>query len=211
MPRKIIVLHSGGLDSTVCLLLAREKGFDVISLGIDYGQRSSVELEYANNQCKRFNIPRKVLRIEWDKPSVVIPVDRTIQDIRMGVSSAFLPGRNAIFLCLACAEAAGLEANEVWIGINSVDFSGYPDCRSQFIHAFRAMIKEAFLDPPEIVVPLIYMNKPQIAQEAYRLGLYKNETWSCYTPVKTSDGIKPCERCDACKLSNYAWSFLDKS
>ncbi len=202
---KTIVLHSGGLDSTVCLLKAKGMNREVISLGIDYGQKHRIELEYAKQQCERFKIVRKVLRIEWDKPHLNIPLDRSVQEMRQSVSPAFLPGRNALFLTLACAEAAGIGASEVWIGVNAVDFSGYPDCRPEFIKAFQKMIRVAIPKGPKIVTPLLHMSKPQIARIAHRLGLKKGDFWCCYRPALTSNGIEPCNRCDACLLHRHAW------
>ena len=205
MRKKVVVLHSGGLDSTVCLLLALEKVYEAISLGIDYNQKSRAELQCAARLCDRFNIERKVLKVEWDKPGRYIPMDRTVADIGKGVSPAFLPGRNVLFLVLGYAEASGIKASEVWIGINSVDYSGYPDCRPEFLQEFQKMISLAMPDGPEVVAPLVSMSKPEIAKEAIRLGIGSNDTWSCYRPIKTSNGFKPCGRCDACVLHNYAW------
>lgn len=207
---KAVVLHSGGLDSTLCLLLAREKGRDVLSLGIDYGQRHRIELEYALAQCRRYGVERRVLRVEWDKPVRDIPTGRSLDEIRSGISPAFLPARNAVFLTLACAEATGIEAGEVWIGVNAVDFSGYPDCRPEFIDAFKTMINAAVPGGPQVVAPLIEKSKPAIAAEAKRLGLAPGDTWSCYQPRFTSQGISPCGQCDACILHNHAWQEVDR-
>jgi 7-cyano-7-deazaguanine synthase len=206
---KALVLHSGGLDSSLCLLLAVEAGREVVSLGIDYGQRHRIELEYALAQCRRHGIERRILRVEWDKPLRDIPIGRSIHEIRTGVSPAFLPGRNAIFLTLACAEATGIEAEEVWIGVNVVDYSGYPDCGPEFIDAFKAMMRAAIPGGPEIVAPLIQMSKPDIASEARRLGLAPGDTWSCYQPRLTPQGISPCGQCDACVLHDHAWQNAD--
>lgn len=188
------------------MLIAQTKGKNVVSLGIDYGQRHRIELEYAQQQCERFKVVRKVLKTEWDKPYVSIPVDRSIQLMRQSVSQAFLPGRNALFLALACAEAAGLGATEVWIGVNSIDFSGYPDCRPEFITAFARMIRIAIPSGPAIVAPLLRMSKPQIARKAYELGLRRGDVWCCYRPALTQQGIEPCGRCDACVLHEHAWN-----
>jgi 7-cyano-7-deazaguanine synthase len=207
---KAIILHSGGLDSTLCLLLAREASRDVLSLGIDYGQRHRIELEYAMAQCHRFGVERRVLRVEWDKPVRDIPVGRSLDEIKSGVSPAFLPARNAVFLTLACAEAAGINAEEVWIGVNSIDFSGYPDCRPEFIDSFRNMIKVATPTGPQVIAPLIKMSKPEIATEAKRLGLAPGDTWSCYQPQFTNQGISPCGQCDACILHNHAWQEANR-
>lgn len=204
-PYTSLVLHSGGLDSTVCLLLAREKGHSIISLGIDYGQRHRIELSYAHKQCRRFNIPRRVIKVKWTKPERTIPKNRSLEEMRATVSPAFLPGRNAIFLTIGAAEAAGIGASELCIGVNCVDFSGYPDCTPEFIEAFKSMLACAIPDGPEVVTPLLLMSKKEIAKEAARLGLKYGDTWSCYRPVDASSGYQPCDECDACILHKAAW------
>ncbi|MBN2019682.1 MAG: 7-cyano-7-deazaguanine synthase QueC [Sedimentisphaerales bacterium] len=210
MSTKAVILHSGGLDSTTCLLLALEKGREIISLGIDYGQKSRAELEYAIKLCDRFNVSRKVLNVSWDKPNRTIPKDRKINEIGKDVSTAFLPGRNALFLVLGCAEAAGIGASEVWIGINSIDYSGYPDCRPEFLEQFKKMMQLAIPKGPKIIAPLISLTKPEIAKEAYRLGIRQGDTWSCYRPKTTENGFVPCGKCDACILHKYAWENITK-
>lgn len=207
---KSLVLHSGGLDSTLCLLMAIETKHTVISLGIDYGQRHRIELEYASAQCRKYDIERRVLKVEWDKLKHEIPAGRSLDEIRTGISPAFLPGRNVVFLSLACAEAAGIGASNVWIGVNAIDFSGYPDCRPEFIDAFKAMINIAVPGGPQIVAPLISMSKPEIASEALKHGLVQGDTWSCYQPQFTSQGITECGECDACILHHHAWQHARK-
>jgi 7-cyano-7-deazaguanine synthase len=206
MKTRSVVLHSGGLDSAVCMLLALERDREVISLGVDYGQKHSVELTYAQRQCERFAVERRVVGVRWDKPTRPIPVRRPISEMSASVSPAFLPGRNIVFLSLACAEAAGLNATEVWIGVNSVDFSGYPDCTAEFVDAYRAAVRAGMQPGPAIVAPLQSMSKKEIAKEAYRLGLRPGDTWSCYQPQPTADGVRPCGVCDACRLHEHAWA-----
>ncbi len=201
-----VVLHSGGLDSTVCMLLALERNRQVTSLSVDYGQRHAVELEYAQRQCDRFGIDRRVISVRWDKPTRPIPVARPISEMSASISPAFLPGRNIVFLSLACAEAAGLNAEEVWIGVNSIDFSGYPDCTPEFVDAYRSAIRAGMRPGPTIVTPLQSMAKKEIAKEAYRLGLRPGDTWSCYQPQQAADGVRPCGQCDACLLHEHAWA-----
>lgn len=205
MTTKAVILHSGGMDSTVCLLMAKGQGREIVSLGIDYNQRARIELEYAREICLKFGIPRRVLKVEWDKPERNIPRDRLPEEMSRTLSPAFLPGRNAVFLALGCAEAAGIGASEVWIGINSIDYSGYPDCRKEFVDAFQMMTSLAIPTRLRIVVPLLSMSKPEIAHEARKLGLNKEDTWSCYTPVRSRGKIRPCERCDGCVLHAWAW------
>ncbi len=206
MKTRAVVLHSGGLDSTVCLLMAQQRGRQVLSLGIDYGQRHHIELDYAIAQCKQFEVERKVLRVGWDKPDRILPSDRSVQELGKTISPAFLPARNGVFLMLACAEAAGLGATEIWIGINSINFSGYPDCTPDFIAAFKSMLRIGVPRGPRIVAPLLKKSKPQIARIAGRFGLKPTDTWSCYRPQITESGLSPCGRCDACVLHQYAWA-----
>lgn len=207
MKKKVVVLHSGGLDSTVCLLLALSRGHDVISLGIDYNQTHRIELDYATAQCDQHGVERRVIRVSWDKPQRVIPTNRSLSEIRRGVSSAFLPGRNGVFLMLATAEASGLGADEIWTGINSIDFSGYPDCTPKFIESFRKMLTLAIPGGAKLVAPIQNKSKPQIGRLAKRLGLRNEDTWSCYRPRITQTGLSPCGVCDACKLHQYAWQI----
>ena len=202
---KAIVLHSGGLDSTVCLLLARSRGRYAYSFGINYGQRQQIELEFANRQCERFGITRRVVDVGWQKPEIIVPKDRTVAQMKAGIAPTFLPGRNAVFLALACAEAAGTGATEVWLGVNAVDYSGYPDCRGTFLDAFRAMWAEAVPNPPRIVAPLVQYSKPMIAALADELGLKNGDTWSCYAPEEKNGVTQPCGHCDACLLHQHAW------
>lgn len=206
MKSKVIILHSGGLDSTVCLLLALEQGKEVISLGIDYNQKHKIETQFAFAQCKSLGIERKLIKVEWDRSNKIIPKNREINEIKNSISPAFLEGRNIVFLSLACAEAAGVGATEVWLGINSIDYSGYPDCRPEFIDSYKKMLEFGFPNGPNIITPLLNKTKPEIANEAYRLGIKKGETWSCYSPRITENGIEPCNECDACVLHNYGWS-----
>ncbi len=203
---RCIVLHSGGLDSTVCLLLARKHGRIPHSMGIAYGQKHDVELAYAAKQCERFGIDRHVVEVAWAKPDIEIPKDRTVAEMKAGIAPTFVPGRNAVFLALACAEAAGIGATEVWLGVNAVDYSGYPDCRESFLQAFRAMWAEAVPNPPRIVAPLVTLTKPEIAALARELGLKHGDTWSCYAPDLSGSEPQPCGHCDACLLHTHAWA-----
>lgn len=206
--RRILVLHSGGLDSTTCLYEAVKEGHEVLSLGIDYGQRLSVELRFATEQCARLKVPREVIHVSWRKPDREIPLGRTISSIRDIKSTAFLPSRNIVFLSLAHAHAAGSKVDEVHTGINCVDFSGYPDCTVEFFEAFRAMIRVGSPDGPDIVAPLLNLGKREIAERASKVGIGPHDTWSCYKPKIERGTIRPCGECDACKLHAYAWHAL---
>lgn len=203
-----VVLHSGGMDSTVLLYKAIEEGKRVLSLGINYGQTHRIELEYAANQCKKLSIKRKVITIAWDKPLREMPLDREKDEIGSNISPAFLPGRNIVFLSLACSEASGVGASEVWVGVNSIDFSGYPDCTPEFVSSFKDMLALGMPNGPKVVAPLQLSSKEEIAREAHRLGLDIGDTWSCYRPHFSKIGITPCGRCDACILHAHAWDGL---
>lgn len=207
--KRVLVLHSGGMDSTTCLYKAHQEGAEVYSLGFDYGQRLSVELLFAQRQCDELSIPRQVVRIDWQKPERVIPINRDIQEMRASVSSAFLPSRNAIFLTIGCAHAAGIGAHEVHVGINSIDFSGYPDCTPEFLTSFTAMMSIANPGGAQVVAPLLNMDKRQIAALAHELGIGEHDTWSCYRPNMHEGAISPCGECDACRLHEHAWRAVD--
>jgi 7-cyano-7-deazaguanine synthase len=204
--KKVLVLHSGGLDSTTCLYQAHAEGHQVLSLGVDYGQKLSIEMLFAERQCAQRGIPREVIRLGWHKPERVIPLHRSVEEMRVGVSSAFLPGRNIVFLALGYAHAAGLHMDEIVIGLNCVDFSGYPDCTVEFFESFRAMIDVGSPHGPALVAPLLRLTKPEIAARAIKLGLGPNDTWSCYRPEIKEGAVVPCGQCDACKLHDFAWA-----
>jgi 7-cyano-7-deazaguanine synthase len=203
--RTIVVLHSGGMDSTTCLYAAKAAGDTVISLGVNYGQRLQVELLFAQRQCEALGVERTVINVDWAKPSRIIPLDRDLADMRATVSSAFLPGRNIVFLSLAAAHAHGLGADAVQIGLNCVDFSGYPDCTEPFFESFQSMLAIGSPDGPTVEAPLLRMSKREIAKLAQSLGIGKDDTWSCYRPALSNGGVAPCGQCDACRLHEHAW------
>lgn len=202
------MLHSGGMDSTVCLLMASKTNRRVVSLGIDYGQRHAIEHLYAKAICQEYGIERHELKVEWTKPVREIPMNRSLSEMSAKPSIAFLPGRNLLFLSIAVSHAVGIGAEEVWIGVNSVDFSGYPDCTSEFLNSFRNTIILGIPDGPQIVAPLQTWTKIDIAKEAKKFGLSKFSTWSCYRPKIVGSGISPCGHCDACILHEHAWKDL---
>ena len=210
MPKRVLVLHSGGMDSTTCLYRAKAEGAEVLSLGIDYGQKLAVEMVFASRQCAALGIPRDVISVHWNKPERSIPVGRPVSEMSRSTSAAFLPGRNAVFLSLASAHAAGVAADEIQIGLNSVDFSGYPDCTAEFFEAYRAMLSIAIPNGPQISAPLLTLSKPQIARLARDLGIGEHDTWSCYKPQVVHGGVAPCHECDACRLHDHAWRSIEQ-
>ncbi|MEL6485948.1 MAG: 7-cyano-7-deazaguanine synthase QueC [Pseudomonadota bacterium] len=201
-----VVLLSGGLDSMVTAAIAKEQGFVVRALSVDYGQRHKLELESAKRIAKKLGLASQV-EIALDlrafggsalTDAIDVPKDGVGDDIPV----TYVPARNLVFLALttACAEAAG--ARDVFIGVNALDYSGYPDCRPEFIASFaetarlgtKAGVEGA---PFTIHAPLQHMTKADIARDCARLGLDPAWSWSCYDP--TTDGLS-CGLCDSCRL-----------
>lgn len=206
---RVLVLHSGGMDSTTCLYRAHSEGAEVVSLGVNYGQKLVVELMFAQRHCDALGISREVINVNWHKPDRSIPTSRSVEEMRASVSPAFLPSRNAVFLSIACAHAAGIGAQEVHIGINSVEYSGYPDCTPEFLKCFSEMMSVANPGGPRIVAPLLNLDKPQIAALARDLGIGEHDTWSCYRPALNGGAVSPCGKCDACRLHEHAWRAIE--
>ncbi|MBL0114840.1 MAG: 7-cyano-7-deazaguanine synthase QueC [Sphingomonadales bacterium] len=202
-----IVLVSGGLDSMVAAGLAREAGYRLFALTIDYNQRHRIELEAAARVARALGAERHiVLPVDLSAFGGSALTDTAIAVPKDGIDGTipptYVPARNTIFLSLALgwAEAAG--ARDLVIGVNALDYSGYPDCRPGFISAFEAMATEATKAGVEgqafrVHTPLIAMSKAQIAKEAARLGLDAAMSWSCYDPTPAG---QPCGRCDSCRL-----------
>lgn len=201
-----VVLLSGGLDSMVTAALAQEAGFAIQALSVDYGQRHRLELESAARIAERLGVVRHT-RIALDLrafggSALTDAIDVPKAGVGDDIPVTYVPARNLVFLALttACAEAAG--AHDVFIGVNALDYSGYPDCRPEFIASFaetarlgtKAGVEGA---PFTIHAPLQHMTKADIARECARLGLDPAWSWSCYDP--TSDGLA-CGLCDSCRL-----------
>lgn len=200
-----VVLLSGGLDSMVCAALAREAGFDVLALTIDYHQRHRAELDAARAIAERLADRHIVLPLNLRAfgGSALTDEGAVPKDgVGPGIPVTYVPARNTIFLSLALAwgEAAG--ARDLFIGVNALDYSGYPDCRPEFIAAFEGLANLATKDGVEggrftIHAPLQHMSKADIVREAQRLGLDAAISHSCYDPP---EGGVHCGLCDACRL-----------
>jgi 7-cyano-7-deazaguanine synthase len=208
---KAVVLLSGGLDSTTTLAIANERGFDVHCLSFDYGQRHRRELEAASAVAKAFGVAEHVcLKIDL-RPfggsaltdAIDVPKAGSISGIGEGIPVTYVPARNTIFLSVALAWAEVLGARDLFIGVNALDYSGYPDCRPEYVEAFEHMANLATKlgvegdRRIEIHAPLIELSKAQIIQRGCELGVDYALTWSCYDPTDTGEA---CGACDSCLL-----------
>lgn len=201
-----VVLLSGGLDSMVSAALAREAGYRLFALTIDYNQRHRREIESAREIAVSLSVHRHiVLPLDLRQfggsaltDDLAVPKD----GLGLGIPVTYVPGRNLVFLSLTLSWAEALCAYDIFIGVNALDYSGYPDCRPEFIAGFQDLANLATKDGTEgrpfaIHAPLQNMSKADIAREAYRLDLDTGMSWSCYDPA--ADG-KACGLCDSCRL-----------
>jgi len=209
--RKAVVLLSGGLDSTTVLAIARGRGFEPCALSFRYGQRHAIELESARRVAHAFGVKHHVvaeidLRVFGGSSltgDAEVPKDRPTSEMGTEIPSTYVPARNTIFLSFALAYAEVLPAADIFIGVNALDYSGYPDCRPEYIEAFERMANLATKAGVEgssrlrIHAPLSEMTKAQIIQTGLQLGVDYSMTSSCYDPG--ADG-RPCVRCDSCRL-----------
>ena len=200
-----IVLLSGGLDSMVCAGLAREAGFSVIALTVDYGQRHRVELDSARSIAAKMADRHIILPLDlraFGGSALTSDIDVPKDGAGEGIPVTYVPARNTIFLSLALGLGEASGARDIFIGVNALDYSGYPDCRPEFVSAFEELANLATKAGVEgdrftIHAPLLGMTKADIAREAQRLGLDAALSHSCYDPLP--DGTH-CGRCDACRL-----------
>lgn len=201
-----VVLLSGGLDSMVAAAIAREQGFRLNALTIDYGQRHRVELDAARRiaaalECERHVVLPLDLTV-FGGSALTDDIDVPTGGVGAGIPVTYVPARNIVFLSLTLAWAETVGASDIFIGVNALDYSGYPDCRPEFIAAFERMARigtKAGAEGAELTIraPLQFMSKAQIAAEAARLGLDTGMSWSCYAP--TAAGLA-CGLCDSCRL-----------
>jgi 7-cyano-7-deazaguanine synthase len=206
-----VVLLSGGLDSSTCLALAKSQGFACHALSFDYGQRQRQELAAAQAVAQAVGVAsHRILNLDMRAiggsaltSDIAVPKHRSADEIGQGIPVTYVPARNTIFLSYALGLAEVLKANDIFIGVNALDYSGYPDCRPAFIQAFQHMANLATAAgvsgqaPMTIHTPLIDMTKAQIVKTAMGLGLNIDMTFSCYDPTPTGE---PCGACDACLL-----------
>ena len=208
MSGKAVVLLSGGLDSSTCLLIARDEGFEVHALSFDYGQRHAVELDKARAVALRYGVAEhRVARIDFPAPGASALTDPGLAVPRESLGEVpipitYVPARNTLFLAHALAWAEALGAFDIFLGANAMDYSGYPDCRPEFLEAFERLANLGTKAGVEgarfrIRAPLLALTKGQIVARGAALGLDFGLTSSCYDPGP--DGA-PCGRCDSCLL-----------
>jgi len=202
--RKAVVLVSGGLDSVTALAMAQGQGFECYGLSVNYGQRHSSELDAAQRVTEKAGVPLKVLPLDLRAiggsaltDDIDVPEDGT-----EGIPVTYVPARNTIMLSLALAYAEVLGAEDIFIGVNAVDYSGYPDCRPEFIEAYQQMARLATKAAVEgagmtIHTPLIDLTKAEIIQEGVRLGVDYSLTVSCY---QADEQGRACGVCDSCRI-----------
>jgi 7-cyano-7-deazaguanine synthase len=204
--RKAVVLVSGGLDSATTLAMARAEGLACYALSFDYGQRHVSELQAAANVARSLGaVEHKVLKLDLRAIGGSALTDDSIavpETIEEGIPVTYVPARNTVFLSLALGWAEVLEAREIFIGANAVDYSGYPDCRPEFIQAFERLANLATKagvegDHFHIRAPLVHMTKAEIIQAGTRLGVDYSQTLSCY---QADDQGRACGVCDSCRL-----------
>ena len=202
--KKAVVLVSGGLDSVTALAIAQSEGFDCFALSVDYGQRHHSELDAAERVTEAAGVPLKILPLDLRAiggsaltDDIDVPEDETT-----GIPVTYVPARNTIMLSLALAYAEVLGADDIFIGVNAVDYSGYPDCRPEFIEAYQAMARlatKAGVEGGEVTIhtPLIDLTKAEILQRGTALGIDYSMTVSCYQA--DGDG-HACGVCDSCRI-----------
>ncbi len=209
-PRGAIVLTSGGLDSTTCLAIARADGFaPLYSMSFDYGQRHRHELHAAAVVAKQFGVvEHRVITIDLRQfggsaltADVSVPKDRSDDAMSNGVPITYVPARNTIFLSYALAWAEVLDVNDVFIGVNALDYSGYPDCRPEYVAAFQTMARLGTTKTGFTVhSPLVHLTKAEIIRSGVALGVDYGITHSCYDPIVRGDAVLACGHCDSCIL-----------
>jgi len=204
--KQAVVLLSGGLDSMVCAGLAKEAGFELLALTIDYNQRHRVELEAARTIAAALGTVRHIVLpldlTRFGGSALTADIDVPKAGVSEGIPVTYVPARNTVFLSLALAFAEAADARDLYIGVNALDYSGYPDCRPDFIASFEELANRATKAGVEgkgftIHAPLQHMTKADIVREAARLGLDAGLSYSCYDPAP--DGSH-CGLCDACRL-----------
>jgi 7-cyano-7-deazaguanine synthase len=205
---KAVILLSGGLDSTTAAAVAKAEGYELYAISFSYGQRHLKEIEAAREVGESLGIAGHVV-VDLDlrkwggsalTDDIAVPLDRSAPDMSSGVPATYVPARNTIFLSLALGYAEVIGADTLVIGVNQLDYSGYPDCREEYLQAFEQMANLATKAAAEgrrfrIYAPLLHLTKAEIIKRGLGLGVDYSLTWSCYLGLEV-----PCGRCDSCIL-----------
>ncbi len=206
-----VVLLSGGLDSTTTLAIAKQQGFDIHAMTFRYGQPHQIEIEAARRVTEHFGVVEHVI-VDFDlrlfggsalTSDLAIPKGRSIEEMASGIPITYVPARNTIFLSFALAWAEVLKCEDIFIGVNALDYSGYPDCRPEYIEAYQQMANLATREGVEgrqrltIHTPLLQLTKAQIVRRGLELGVDYSLTCTCYDPSSAGEA---CGECDACLL-----------
>jgi 7-cyano-7-deazaguanine synthase len=218
---KAIVLLSGGIDSTTTLAIAMQQGFDLYALTFRYGQRHEVEIEAARHIVTHLHVVQHIV-VEMNlrmfggsalTTDLEVPKGRTLVDMAHGIPVTYVPARNTIFLSYALAWAEVLEASDIFLGVNALDYNGYPDCRPEYIEAYQRMANLATKAAVEgrqrltIHTPLIHLSKAQIIQKGLDLGVDYALTISCYEPTLHGEA---CGLCDSCVLRLQGFAAIGR-
>lgn len=207
-PRAVVLL-SGGLDSSTCLAMAREDGYACTALSFRYGQRHTIELERAAQIAQMFGAAHQIIDINIGQfggsaltdEGMEVPTDGTPDGV---IPPTYVPGRNTVFIAVGLSLAEAIDARRIYLGINAVDYSGYPDCRPEYLAAYQTLADLATKAGLEghgakLYAPLATMSKADIVREALRLNVPIDLTWSCY-----QGGTEPCGVCDSCRIRDAA-------
>ncbi|MEI6891790.1 MAG: 7-cyano-7-deazaguanine synthase QueC [Pontiella sp.] len=215
MAKKAVVLLSGGLDSATVMAMALAEGYEVHAVSFQYGQRHAVELDCAAEQTANRAEQHKIVEIDLSSfggsaltDDIEVPKHDSVDELTEEVPVTYVPARNTVFLSYALAWAEVLEADDIFIGVNALDYSGYPDCRPEFIEAYEKMANLATVAGVQgrkltIHTPLIDLTKAEIIQCGLELGVDYAKTTSCYDPAPEG---KACGRCDSCLLRKKGFS-----
>lgn len=214
---RAIVLLSGGLDSTTVLAVAKHQGYEIYALSFRYGQRHAIELACAARQAQRFAVERHEIVDLSSLGRLVAPATALMAESKNQVPKGrdvtaatdipmtYVPARNTLFLSYALAWAEAVDATSLWIGINALDYSGYPDCRPEFLQAFTKLANlatRAGIEGPgfQIQAPLLHLRKDEIIRLGFSYGVEYQDTVSCYDPCCENERIFACGQCDSCQL-----------
>jgi len=218
--KKAVVLLSGGLDSTTVIGIAKSEGYAIYALSFDYGQRHIIELASAQSVATSMEVAEhKIIKLDMRAiggsaltDEIDVPKDRTGEDMGGEIPITYVPARNTVFLSYALAWAETIQTGDIFIGVNALDYSGYPDCRPEFVEAYERMANLATKEAVEgsisvrIHTPLINLTKAEIIKKGLELGVDYSLTSSCYDPFPNG---QPCGACDSCILRNKGFEELN--